>query len=90
MPIDQIMCLGYKKHNASEYMYTVLQFVYFLREVCLLFNFWMIEFTIMSKQAWKLSAIKGEPNLSILKEVKDKFFQRRIWARYLFYNLSLI
>ena len=39
MPIDQIMCLGYKKHNASEYMYTVLQFVYFLREVCLLFNF---------------------------------------------------
>ena len=21
MPIDQIMCLGYKKHNASEYMY---------------------------------------------------------------------
>ena len=27
------------------------QFVYFLREVCLLFNFWMIKFTIMSKKS---------------------------------------
>ena len=26
------------------------QFLYFLREVCLLFNFWMIKFTIMSKE----------------------------------------
>ena len=26
------------------------QFVYFLREVCLLFNFWMLKFTIMSKK----------------------------------------
>ena len=27
------------------------QFVYFLREECLLFNFWMIKFTIMSKKS---------------------------------------
>ena len=26
------------------------QFVYFLREACLLFNFWMVKFTIMSKK----------------------------------------
>ena len=34
------------------------QFVYFLREVCLLFNFWMIKFTIMfffDIHAWNFS-----------------------------------
>ena len=36
--------------KTREKCISVAQFVYFLREVCLLFNFWMIKFTIMSKK----------------------------------------
>ena len=37
-------------HENSKFWVTwlsIAQFVYFLREMCLLFNFWMIKFTIM-------------------------------------------
>ena len=40
--------IGQEVHSKSWVTWlSFAQFVYFLREVCLLFNFWMIKFTIM-------------------------------------------
>ena len=43
----KIFPLLLSKNKQTE---TTSQFVYFLREVCLLLNFWMIKFTIMLKK----------------------------------------
>ena len=48
------------------------QFVCFLMEVCFLFNFWMIEFTIMSKKSiWHFhhSEKRQKPNIPHLRDV---------------------
>jgi hypothetical protein len=45
MPVSTSECLGAPRLVAQ--MWRLIQSVYFLREVCLFFNFWMIKFTIM-------------------------------------------
>ena len=47
------------------------QFVYFLREVCLLFNLWMIKFTIMSKKnnyEFKIKKVNILPSKNVQAE----------------------
>ena len=57
---DNLVCL-------SWYIFSLSQFLYFLREVCLLFNFWMIELTIMFFRLRKLMIRDSGPVNFIVK-----------------------
>ena len=48
--ISQLRSSTCQKTHFPKKLFSFAQFVYFLREVCLLFNFWMIKFKIMSKK----------------------------------------
>ena len=55
-PYRNVTC----SHNVNNVLaLSFAQFVYFLRKVCLIFNFWTIKFTIMSDKTYHTEFLKS-------------------------------
>ena len=87
--VDIVYCAKYfgfvfsRSNKKRENYISFAQFVYFLRKLCLLFDFWMIKFTIMSKKH------NCEFIIQKLKSKHTSLKKYTNWAKLIYFSLIL-